>query len=65
MVSAEENPECPNCRAPGVVKSLYKHMGASREEAEESRRRLEALRRAQNPAASASNSNVFEDVLSR
>eukprot|EP00974_Lingulodinium_polyedra_P026396 2546825-Lingulodinium_polyedra.AAC.1 len=39
-------------------------MGASREEAEDSRRRLEALRRAQNPAASASNSSVFEDASS-
>eukprot|EP00974_Lingulodinium_polyedra_P053517 5142458-Lingulodinium_polyedra.AAC.1 len=31
-------------------------MGASREEAEDSRRRLEAFRRAQHPDASASNS---------
>eukprot|EP00974_Lingulodinium_polyedra_P120178 11174026-Lingulodinium_polyedra.AAC.1 len=61
MRATEEDPECPNCRGPGIVKSLHKHMGASREKAEYSRRRLEAVRRAQHPEASASNSSVFED----
>ena len=56
MTSTEEDPECPNCRGPGAVKSLYKYMGVSREEAEDQRRRLDTLRRAQYPAASASNS---------
>eukprot|EP00974_Lingulodinium_polyedra_P066248 6411008-Lingulodinium_polyedra.AAC.1 len=39
-------------------------MGASREEAEDPRRRLEALRCAQHPEASASKSSVFEDASS-
>eukprot|EP00974_Lingulodinium_polyedra_P034666 3331689-Lingulodinium_polyedra.AAC.1 len=39
-------------------------MGASREEAEYSRRRLEAIRRAQHSEASASHSSVFEDASS-
>eukprot|EP00974_Lingulodinium_polyedra_P014449 1399889-Lingulodinium_polyedra.AAC.1 len=64
MRATEEDPECPNCRGPGVVKSLYKHMGASREVAEDSRRRLEAFRCAQHPEASASNSSVCEDASS-
>eukprot|EP00974_Lingulodinium_polyedra_P046737 4478581-Lingulodinium_polyedra.AAC.1 len=59
--ATHDDPECPNCRGPGIVKSLYKYMGASREEAEESRQRLEPLRRAQRPEAPTSNSSVFED----
>eukprot|EP00974_Lingulodinium_polyedra_P079516 7699148-Lingulodinium_polyedra.AAC.1 len=62
--ATRDDPECPNCRGPGIVKSLYKYMGASREEAEESRRRLEALRRTQRPEEPASNNSAFEDASS-
>ena len=43
-----DNTECPNCRGPGIVKSLFKYIGpATSDEVRESARRAEQLHRRQ------------------